>query len=144
MLTFLQEPGLVHDQHAVRIAERRARVVAHSIAQRLGLPAAAPEQRLHAIWPFGAGLLGHQPAGLAGDPGEQSVEEGGAGFFQLTPAENRREQILQSRELVLPSEQAARPNRHRHALASSKRTGQNRSIGRFATVVLERIQADWK
>jgi hypothetical protein len=71
----LEEAGLVDDEDRVRLGERLDRVVAHQVAERVGLPAAAAEDGL---LPPGAGIarrLGPHPAGLAPLRPEQPVEE---------------------------------------------------------------------
>src|SRR3954471_20570844 len=64
-LALLQEPGLVNDQHRVLVRQVLDSIVAHNVAQRIGIPAAAPQDRL---LPPGAGIasrLGPHPPRLA-------------------------------------------------------------------------------
>jgi len=74
-LALLEEAGLVDHQHRLRVGQRLQRVVAHQVAQRVGLPAAAAQDGL---LPPGAGIarrLGPHPAGLAPLGAEQAVQE---------------------------------------------------------------------
>jgi hypothetical protein len=74
-LALLEEAGLVENQHGILVGQRLQRVVAHHIAKRIGLPAAAAEDGLLAP---GAGIarrLCPHPAGLASLGAEQAVQE---------------------------------------------------------------------
>src|SRR3954468_21728366 len=64
-LALLQEPCLVNHQDGIRFGKRLDHVLAHNIAQRVGIPAAPPQDRL---LPPGAGVtrrFGAHPARLA-------------------------------------------------------------------------------
>src|SRR3954453_18744479 len=64
-LALLQKTGLVNDQNRVIRRQVFERILAHNIAQRLGIPAASPQDRL---LPPGAGVTGRfgaHPARLA-------------------------------------------------------------------------------
>src|SRR3954447_9320008 len=64
-LALLQEPCLVHHQDGIRFGKRLDHVRTHNIAQRVGIPAAPPQDRL---LPPGTGVtccLGAHPACLA-------------------------------------------------------------------------------
>jgi hypothetical protein len=81
----LEKAGLIDDQHGIRCRQGLERVVAHQIAQRVGLPAAAAE---HGLLPPGTGItgrLGTHPAGLAPLRPEQPVQErrGGGGHARM-------------------------------------------------------------
>ncbi len=74
-LALLEKAGLVEHQHGILVGQRLQRVVAHKIAQRIRLPAAAAEDGL---LPPGAGIarrLRPHPAGLAPLGPEQAVQE---------------------------------------------------------------------
>ena len=74
-LALLEEAGLVEHQHGILVGQRLQRVVAHHVAQRVGLPAAAAEDGL---LPPGAGVarrLRPHPARLAPLGAEQAVQE---------------------------------------------------------------------
>jgi hypothetical protein len=71
----LEEAGLVEHQHGITVGQRLQRVVAHQVAERVRLPAAAAEDGL---LPPRAGIarrLGPHPAGLAPLRPEQAVQE---------------------------------------------------------------------
>ncbi len=74
-LALLQETGLVEDQHRVPLGQALDRVVAHEVAERVRLPAAAAENRLLAP---GAGIARRfrpHPAGLTPLGAEQAVQK---------------------------------------------------------------------
>ena len=102
MRALLQEPGFIDNQHAIGIAERFDGVSPNRISQTVRLPPAPPEQRLHPVRPRRPRLLGQQPARLARDPGQQSVEKSATGLPRLTPAKHRTQPPLQCRKLSLP------------------------------------------
>lgn len=83
MLAFLEKASFVNNQYSVGVAQGFHRIGSDFIAQRVGISAAAAEERLHPIGSLGTRLLGHQPAGFALDPGQQTIEESAAGLFQL-------------------------------------------------------------
>ena len=64
MRALLEETRLIHNQHAVLVAERREDVILHQLAQCIGRPAAAAEQGLNAIRPLQSGLFRQHPSGL--------------------------------------------------------------------------------
>ena len=71
----LEEAGLVDDQHGVALGQRLERIVAHNIAQRVGIPVAAPQHRLLAPGTgIASGLRSHPPR-LAPLRSEQRVQE---------------------------------------------------------------------
>ena len=74
-VALLEEAGLVEHQHRPRVGQRLERVVAHQVAQRVRLPAAAAEDGL---LPPRAGIarrLGPHPARLAPLRPEQPIQE---------------------------------------------------------------------
>jgi hypothetical protein len=74
-LALLEEAGLVEHQHGIRCRQGLEGIVAHDVPQRVGLPAAAAEDRL---LPPGAGIagrLGPHPPGLAPLGPQQAVQE---------------------------------------------------------------------
>jgi hypothetical protein len=74
-LALFEEAGLVQDQHGIAVGQALDRVVAHQVAQRVRLPAAAAEDGLLAPGAGVARRLGPHPAGLAPLRPEQAVEE---------------------------------------------------------------------
>ena len=74
-LALLEEAGLVDDQHGVALGQRLERIVAHNVAQRVGIPVAAPQHRLLAPGADIAGGLRAHPARLAPLRSEQRVQE---------------------------------------------------------------------
>jgi hypothetical protein len=74
-LALLQKAGLVNDQNGVIRRQVFERILAHHVAQRIGLPAAPPQDRL---LPPGAGVtgsLGAHPARLASLLPKQPIEK---------------------------------------------------------------------
>jgi hypothetical protein len=74
-LALLQKAGLVEHQHGIPVGQRLQRVVAHKLAQRIRLPAAAAQDRL---LPPGAGVARRfrpHPARLAPLRPEEAVQE---------------------------------------------------------------------
>src|SRR3954464_1571539 len=60
-LALLQEPCLVHHQDSIWFGKHLNHVFAHDIAQRIGLPAAAPKDRLLPPGAWVTGRLGPPP-----------------------------------------------------------------------------------
>jgi hypothetical protein len=73
-LALLQEPGFVDHQHGIGRAEHLDHVVAHDIAQRIGIPGGTAEHRLLAPRPCVARGFRPHPAGLAPLRPEQPVD----------------------------------------------------------------------
>jgi hypothetical protein len=71
----LEEAGLVLDQHGIPVGQALDRVIAHEVAERICLPAAAAEEGLLPPRAGIAGRLGPHPAGLAPLRPEQGVQE---------------------------------------------------------------------
>ena len=82
----LQEAGLVDHQDAVLGAQRLHRVIADNIPQAIGRPGTAPQKRLHPIGALKTRLLRHQPAGLALDTGQKTLQEGTRRLLRLPTA----------------------------------------------------------
>src|SRR3954470_15337973 len=127
VLALLQEPGLVDHQHAVPIAEGLDHVSADAIAPAIRLPAAAPQQRLHAVGALKPGLLGQKPACLGPDPGQQAIEKGSGGRPYFGPAEHRSDPLLERRQFAFPRHQRPRPDRNRHRRSSPPTRAQERT-----------------
>ena len=67
--------ALVNDQHRVPLGQRLKRIVTHNIAQRVGIPVAAPQHRLLALGTgIASGLRSHPPR-LAPLRSEKRVQE---------------------------------------------------------------------
>jgi hypothetical protein len=73
-VTLLDEAGLIHHQHRVRVAQVLDDIVAQVVADPVGVPPGAVEQPLHAVGDQLAGLLGQPPAVLALDLAEQALQ----------------------------------------------------------------------
>lgn len=74
-LALLEKPGLVDHQHRVIIGQRIERVSAHDIAQIIGVPPAAPQNRLLPPGTGIAGRLSPHPARFAPLLTEKAVKE---------------------------------------------------------------------
>jgi hypothetical protein len=73
-LALLEEPGLVDDEHRVGRAQYRDDIVAHQVAQRIGIPDGAAK---HGLLPPGTwitGSFGPHPAGLTPFRPEEPVD----------------------------------------------------------------------
>ena len=135
MLALLHKARLVDHQNPVRVAKRRKRIIAHPIAKRLRRPLASPKQRLHAIGPLEPRRLGHQPAGLALNPGKQPVDEQSRRPPQLHPRKHRTHLILKPPQLRFPRQQRSRPIRNHHPSLQNRKPN-NHSENEPATVVI--------
>lgn len=71
--TLLDEPGLIHDQHRVPIAEMLHHIITQVVAQHVGVPARPAQQPLHRIRRGITGELGQRPPVLALQPGQQTT-----------------------------------------------------------------------
>jgi hypothetical protein len=69
----LDEPGLIHDQHRVTIAELLHHIIAQVVAQHVGVPACPAQQPLHRVRRGITGELGQRPPVLALQPGQQTT-----------------------------------------------------------------------
>jgi hypothetical protein len=76
-LALLDKAGLVDHQRGVRLDQRLEGVVAHNVAQAVGVPARPSEHGLLAPRPWVAGSLGAHPPRLAPLRPEQLVQERG-------------------------------------------------------------------
>jgi hypothetical protein len=74
-LALLEEAGLVEDQHGIPVGQALDHVVAHEVAQRVRLPAAAAQNGLLAPGAGVARRLRPHPAGLAPLGPEQAIQE---------------------------------------------------------------------
>jgi hypothetical protein len=74
-LALLEKAGLVDDQHGIPVGQALDRVLAHQVAERVGLPAAAAEDGLLAPGTGIARRLRPHPAGLAPFGPEQTIQE---------------------------------------------------------------------
>jgi hypothetical protein len=74
-LALLEKSGLVDHQDRILLRQRLDDIVAHDLAQRIGLPAAAAKDRLLAPRAGITGCLGPHPSGLAPFTAEQTVQE---------------------------------------------------------------------
>jgi hypothetical protein len=70
-----QEPGFIDHQHGVSVSQRLQRVVAHDVAQAIGLPAPPPQDGLLPPGTGISGCLGAHPARLAPLRPEQPIQE---------------------------------------------------------------------
>jgi hypothetical protein len=61
----LEEPGLVYNQNCIIRGERREQIVAHDVAQRVGIPPATAKDRLLPPRARIARRFRAHPAGLA-------------------------------------------------------------------------------
>src|ERR1700721_326751 len=64
-LALLEKAGLVDHQHRIVIRQMLDDIVAHDVAQRIGVPTPATEGRLLSPWAGIASRLRAHPAGLA-------------------------------------------------------------------------------
>jgi hypothetical protein len=87
----LQIAGLVDDQHRLRVAEMADHVVAHVIAQGVGIPHRPGEQVLQSVRAGGAGVLGDRPAVLAWQVGQQPTHQRPGVPPRLHPTEPARD-----------------------------------------------------
>jgi hypothetical protein len=116
----LEKAGLVDDQHGIRCRQGLEGIVAHQIAQGVGIPAAAAE---HGLLPPGAGIargLRAPPAGLAPFRPEQPVQESGGGSRHAGMAEQTPDVRLDRLQLRRPEIQCLldRCSRHRQPPSS--------------------------
>jgi hypothetical protein len=91
-------PGLVEDQHRLRVAERLDQVGAEVIADPVVVPHRTAQQVLHPIRGGVAGVLGDRPAVLARQVGQQPVHERPgppAWLHPREPARDPAQQLLQ-------------------------------------------------
>jgi len=101
----LEKAGLVDDQHGIRHRQGREGIVAHQVAQRVGLPAATTEDGL---LPPGAGIarrLGAHPASLASFRPQQPVQESRGGRRHAGVAEQALDPRLDRAQLARPEPQ---------------------------------------
>jgi hypothetical protein len=85
----LEKAGLVYDQHRTRIGQGLKGIVAHQIAQRLGVPLSPAEQRLLAPGARIARRLRPHPARLAPLRPKERIQE--------QPRRMRRARLLEQR-----------------------------------------------
>jgi hypothetical protein len=97
---FLEIPGLVDDQHRLRVTEMLHQVGAHIVADPVVVPHRPGQQVLHPIRAGIPGVLGQRPAVLAGQVGQQPAHQRPGPPARLHPAEPARDpaqQLLQPR-----------------------------------------------
>jgi hypothetical protein len=71
----LQIPGLVHDQHRVRVGEVVHHIAAQILPHRLGVPRRPRQQVLHPVRSGVTGMLGDRPTVRPRQPGQQTEQE---------------------------------------------------------------------
>ena len=74
-LALLEEPGFINHQHRIIVREMLDDILAHHVAQRIGLPPVTPQKRLLPPRPRIASCLGAHPSRLAPLIAKQSVQE---------------------------------------------------------------------
>jgi len=87
LVALLEEPGLIDHQHATRVAQVLHDVVAHLIAQPIGIPAGGGEQPLHPIRAGLPSMLSQLPAVLACHIAKQHLQEPGDPVADLRAGE---------------------------------------------------------
>jgi hypothetical protein len=95
---FLQEPGLITDQHPGRIAKLASYEGSQVIADRIGVPGCGAQQPLHRLRIMMTGLLSQPPAVLPLYRRQQPEHElpGGAPrLYPAEPARNHRHQLIE-------------------------------------------------
>jgi hypothetical protein len=117
LAALLQEARLVQHQHRIRVAQVLDDVGAQVVADRVGVPAHAREEVLHAVRRRVAGGLGQLPAVLALQGRQQPAQVGQGPPPRLGPGEARRDPRRQG--VQLPRPDFGRANR-RHGLHPSE------------------------
>jgi hypothetical protein len=92
---FLQEPGLIHDQHAGVVAQLLDHIGSQIIADRVGLPLSGIEQALHATRMWLAELFRQLPAVLALHRSQEALQVPPRPLPDLRAAEPRSEPRMQ-------------------------------------------------
>jgi site-specific DNA recombinase len=99
----LEEAGLIHHQHPVRVAELLGDVAAHVVAERAWVPAGAGQQPLHPVRGGLLRVLGQLPAVLAVNPTQQATQEPGGTAADLRADEPWADPLAQPLELRCPA-----------------------------------------
>jgi hypothetical protein len=73
LAAFLDEAGVVEDQHPVAVAELLDDVLAHVVTDPVNVPVRPPQQPLHPVRRHLASPFGQRPAVLALQPGDQPM-----------------------------------------------------------------------
>ena len=89
LAAFLQEPGVVDDQHTAGVAELRGDPGTQVVAQQVGIPVRAGQQPLHRVRRPRPGGLGDRPAVLAFQRRQQRPDIADRAGPRLTPPEPR-------------------------------------------------------
>jgi len=74
-LALLEKAGLIDHQHRILVRKMLSDVVAHQIAQRIGVPLITAQKRLLPPWPRIARRLRPHPSGFATLVAKQTVHE---------------------------------------------------------------------
>jgi hypothetical protein len=102
MGSLLHKPRLVHDEHAVRIAQALQHIGAHAILQIISAPSASPQQGLHPSRMRKPRLLGQKPAGLALHSGQEPVQEGPGRLANFSSPEHGPDPALEPVQIFRP------------------------------------------
>jgi hypothetical protein len=97
-LTLLDEAGVVDDQHVAALAEVFEDVVAHVVADPVGIPGGRAEQVLEPIRGRVPGVLGNLPGVLSLHRTEQTtyvIVRMSPWFYSAEPSRDTREQLLE-------------------------------------------------
>jgi hypothetical protein len=136
-LALLEKAGLINDQHRIRVSQRLQRVVAHDVAQRICLPAAAAKDGLLPPRPGIARRLGPHPARLAPLRPEQPIEELASRCRHPVLGEQGTDPCLGLPQRRRPQFQRRLDRCTAHQLTPGQR-GATRQPRKSAAVVLER------
>src|SRR3954447_3753045 len=113
LLAPLQKTGLVNHQYGVILRQVFERIVAHDVAQRVGIPAAAPQDRL---LPPGTGVPGRF---LWGSPRAKRAGLGRASSLSCAAPAPAAHQRSPSRQPIKAAHQGS-PSRKRPADAATR------------------------
>jgi hypothetical protein len=91
----LEEPGLVHHQHGIHLAQVLQHIGAQVITDRVGVPVGRGQQPLHPVWGPLAGVLGQLPAVLPPHVTQQPAQVGQRPPARLRPGEPSRDPGVQ-------------------------------------------------
>ena len=145
MAALLQEPGLVENQDARRIAKPLDHIIPADVARLLLIPLRPAKQRLHPPGRRIASVFGQLPAVLAFGAANQPLKKKADLSSRLSATKQSANTILQCRKVFKPRQRRARPIRNRHPSPPAKSNLGGYSLRKIiTTVVLERPKADAK